>query len=110
MNLLRATVRKGQDWWQIKLLDLDIVADGENETAMLRQVEHSLIAEYHLALKYGKTPFLNILLACPTEVSRSWEDGGKNLRTLSLPDEVRQALSAVFREPKISQFAIMKAA
>jgi len=108
MNLLRAHVRSEDGWWEIKLLDLDVVADGPTEAEMLEQVEHALIAEYHLALKRGKTPFLNILLAVPTEVRRAWDDGDKSLRVLNLPDDVRQALSAAFRTPTIDDFAIEK--
>ncbi len=107
MNLLRATVRNKGGWWEIRLLDLNIVADGDSEQAMLRDLEFSLTAEYRLALKYNKTPFVSLYNKdCPEEVSKAWEDGGKNLRTLNLPDDVRQALSAVFRRPDIAQFAV----
>lgn len=107
MNLLRAKVKDGPDWWEAKLLDLDIAADGASEDEMLRQVEYALVAEYHLALKYGQTPFVKIFTKdCPEEVRKSWEDGSKNLRTLNLPDVVRQALAAVFRRPSLGHFEL----
>ena len=106
MSLLRATVRKSGDWWEAKLLDLNIVADGDSEEALLHDLEHTLVAEYHLALKHGQTPFMNVLIACPREVADAWETDNKRLRTLNLPGEVRQALSAVFHRPNISQFTV----
>jgi len=76
MNILRAAVRSSKDqaWWEVRLLDLNVRADGENEAEMLRQLEHALIAEYHLALKFGKTPFVDLLLAVPSESASRWED------------------------------------
>ena len=106
MSLLRATVRSKKDWWEAKLLDLNIVVDGESETALLRQLEHTLTAEYHLAIRFGQTPFVNLLLNCPDEVANAWEDDNKRLRTLNLPSDVRLALSTVFRKPKISEFKL----
>jgi hypothetical protein len=96
-NILRARVTKGQKWWEIKLLDLDIVADGKDEADMLRTLEHELVAEFHLAIKFNKTPFVDLVKTCPDDVAKSWQDGGQNLRRLTLPDDVRRALAAVFR-------------
>lgn len=106
MSLLRATVRRARDWWELKLLDLDIVADGATEGEMLRELEHALVAEYHLALRAERTPFVDRLIACPIDLERAWEEGDKNLRMLNLPLEVRQALSAVFHKRRISQFHV----
>lgn len=106
MGILRANVRTERGWWEIRLLDLDIVADGATEQDMLRQLEHSMTAEYHLALKHGQTPFVKRLLACPKDVSESWQQDDKKFRLLELPSEVRQALSAVFQLPNISTFRI----
>lgn len=106
MNLLRAQVHRTEDWWEMKLLDLDLVADGDSEDAMLRDLEHTLIAEYHIALKFGQTPFVKLFKGCPPEVSKSWEDGGKKLRTLNLPTEVSMALSAVFHAPRLGSFEV----
>lgn len=36
MRLLRANVRKTSKWWELKLLDFDIMADGESEAAIQR--------------------------------------------------------------------------
>ena len=100
MNLLRARVRTTDDgWWELVLLDLDIVADGDSENAMLRDLEHTLVAEYHLAVWAKETPFVRLFRGCPAGVSEAWEDGGKALRHLRLPTEVRQALAGVFRVP-----------
>jgi hypothetical protein len=108
MNLLRAHVRRTDGWWELKLLDLDIVADGATEDEMLQHLEHALTAEYHLARKFGRTPFVNILLAVPTGNRRPAQPTGTSLRPLTLPDEVRQALAAAFRRPSMDAFAIEK--
>jgi hypothetical protein len=106
MNLLRAKVKNKNDWWELALLDLAIVADGASEDAMLRDLEHSLIVDYHLALKANQTPFVRLFRGCPAEVSRSWIDGGKNFRALNLPQDVSMSLGAVFRAPNIAQFTV----
>lgn len=106
MNILRARGGEKNGWWEMELLDLDIVADGESEHAMLRDLEHTLTAEYHLAIQASETPFVKLFKGCPMEVSRTWEDGGKSLRQLNLPPDVRQALAAVFRIPKIPEFGV----
>lgn len=107
MNLLRATVNQKDGWWELRLLDLDIVADGDSEDAMLRDLEHSLISEYHLAVRFGETPFVRLFRGCPAEVSQAWEEDNKQLRTLNLTSEVRQALAAVFRSPLLSDFKVV---
>lgn len=105
MNLLRATVKQTDSLWELALLDLDVVAEGDSEDSMLRDLEHTLAAEYHVALNLGKTPFLDLMSDdCPEEVRRSWEDGGKKFRVLNLRPEVRAALAAAFRSPKIEGF------
>ena len=106
MGLLRASVKNTPDWWEARLLDLDIFADGENEDKMLHELEHALVAHYYIALEHGRTPFVDLLVSCPRDVSQSWESGDKKLRSLNLPDEVRQALSAVFRSPTIADFKL----
>jgi hypothetical protein len=110
MSLLRAQVRIKKGWWEICLLDLDIRADGESEDAMLRQVEHALIAEYHLAKTFGETPFVKFVKAVPVEVQKAWENGGTKLRALNLPEEVSLALSMIFRQPKLTEFSVDVAA
>lgn len=110
MNMLRAHIRVLNGWWEVKLLDLDITADGASEAEMLRQLEHSLVTEYHLAVKAGRTPFLDVLLAIPTDVQRSWEGGATNAEALNLPADVGMALAAALRAPKISSFALDRAA
>lgn len=106
MGLLRATARMDRGWWEIKLLDLAVAADGDSETAMLKQLEHALVAEYLLAKELGQTPFVKLLLACPKEVHEAWTDDTKKFRTLSLPEEVRCALSAVFRLEQVAEFRV----
>jgi len=106
MNLLRAAVRNNETRWEARLLDLAIAADGETEAAMLKDLEHSLTAECYLARKYGRTPFMNIRMAVPTEVAQSWADGGKTLRGLNLSDDVRQALAAALNTPSVSPFTV----
>lgn len=106
MNLLRAQVRTTDGWWELALLDLDIVADGGSEDEMLRDVEHALISEYHLALRAGETPFVKLFRGCPAEVSRAWESNDKALRFLKLPPEVKMALAAVFHAPSLCEFKV----
>jgi hypothetical protein len=108
MNLLRAHVRCTDGWWEIKLLDLDIVADGATEAEMLEHLEHALTAEYHLARKLKRTPFVSIMLAVPTDIRRPAAAPGASVRPLTLPDEVRQALAAAFRRPSPDDFAVEK--
>jgi hypothetical protein len=110
MNLLRASVHQRAGWCEFQLLDLDIIADGADEDAAVRELEHALIAEYHLAIKYGHTPFVKLLTAVPTEVQDSWENGNKGFRELQLPPEVALALSAVFHVPNLSAFRLKKVA
>lgn len=108
MTLLRATVRTSPDWLEMKLLDIRIVADGPTEEAVLEELEYRLVAEYELALHYGETPFMNLIDPnCPEEVSRAWEDDGKKFRSLDLPNEVRAALAAAFKQPKLSTYQVL---
>lgn len=107
MNLIRATLSTKDGWREMRLLDLDIVVGGVDVEEILRQVEHALVSEYALAVSIGKTPFVEIFNAeCPDDVRRAWEEDHKQFRQLNLPQEVRLALAAVFREPKIGQFRI----
>ncbi len=107
MSLLRAKVRQSKDgWWEMALLDLNIVADGDSEDSMLRDLEHSLVVEYRLAMKNGEAPFARLFQGCPEEVSRSWKDGGKTLRHLALPFDVRRALAAIFRQATVPEFTV----
>jgi hypothetical protein len=109
MNLLRAHIRAAQDWWEVRLLDLDIVADGATEAEMIQQLEHALVSEYHLALKAGRTPFLNVLLAVPTGAQGA-RAGADALRVLKLPQEVAIALAGALRAPQIGDFALDRSA
>lgn len=106
MNMLRAGVRNKGDRWEVRLLDLAIAADGDSETSMLRDLEYALTAEYHLAVKYGRTPFRNIVVARHSEVSKSWTGGGVDLRALKIPAEVSQALASALGTENISQFRL----
>lgn len=110
MNLLRARVHHDEKrgWWELRLIDLAVVADGCSETEMLKQLEHALISEYRLAIKFGKTPFVNLFRGAPEDVCRAWQDGDKQLRSLDLPEEVSQALAAVFRAPQLVPFGLQK--
>ncbi len=107
MNLLRARVSNSGGWWELHLLDLAIMADGASEDEVLRGLEHALMAEYQLALKYKKVPFVELFRECPDFVRASWEnDDGKKHRQLDLPDEVRLAIAAVFRLPTNAPFEV----
>lgn len=109
-NILRATVRTNEPtgWWEVRLLDLKIGADGATEAEMLRQLEYALTAEYHLALEAGKTPFVELLNDPTMEKCQLWDEDDKSFRSLNLPEGVRVALSMVFRRPQLSQFQIVE--
>lgn len=106
MNLLRAQARQKDGWMEMRLLDLDIVADGPSEDAVLRDLEHTLIGEYLLAIHMDQTPFVKLFRGCPPDVSKSWHDGDKKMKQLNLPMEVRMALAAVFMNPNFSEVAV----
>lgn len=89
----QSKVRDDGGWWEVMLMDLEIAADGESKEAMLRQLSYVITAEYHIAKANKQTPFANLIRNCPPEVRK---DGGKILRTLNLPDDVRSALAAAF--------------
>jgi hypothetical protein len=109
MNLLRSSVKTERGWWEISLLDLNIVADGPTETAMLRELEHQLVAEYHLAVKAGETPFVKLLSGDP-ETRAVWDESPeKQFRTLNLPKDVSLALSVIFRRPNLNGFHVKAA-
>jgi hypothetical protein len=106
MNLLRAQVRTRGGWWEIKLIDLNIVADGDSEEAMLHDLEYALTAEYHLAIKSGRIPFVNLCTSVPTAVAEAWKDDHKKFRRLDLPTEVSMALSAVLHHQTAAPIAV----
>lgn len=99
MNLLRAHVREYNGWWEVRLLDLDIMADGASEDEVLRQLEHSLTVEYHLARKAGQEPFVRLLLSPPGAPAdpAGEETGAGKVRPLRIPAEVGAALAAAIR-------------
>src|SRR5262249_7748542 len=105
-NVLRANVRSTKDWWELQLLDLKIVADGATEAEMLKQLEHVLTMEYHLALKCGKAPFVNLLLTAPEELQKFWDQGGAKIGWLKLPPEVSQAIAVLFQRPTVAPFCV----
>lgn len=83
-------------WSELALLDLDIMADGKNEDALLRDLEDRLVSEYHLALKFGQTPFVGLLRTAP---DKTRDQFAARIVSLRLPPEVRLALADVFRVP-----------
>lgn len=108
MNLLRATVKKAPDWWEMTLLDLAVVVDGTGEDECLRQLEHFLIGEYHLAIRAGRTPFVGLKKGCDAATSQAFSDGSKKFGKLNLPDEVSLMLGAVLDRPKVQQFQVQE--
>ena len=110
MNILKAQVQRSSNgqWWEIQLLDLEIVADGKNEQEMLDELEYRLTVEYQLAVKNQETPFVKLIKGDPEKIS-TWVQGDKKLRQLKLPAEVSQALSAIFRAPNLLPFGTVAA-
>jgi hypothetical protein len=106
MGILRAKVCNKGGWWEAFLIDLAVAADGATEAEMIEQIKHALVGEYVLALRNGETPFVKLIRSVPKEVAQSWADDSKTLRSLNLPQEVKQALSAVFQWTRIADFSI----
>ena len=106
MNLLKAEARSSQNWWEIRLLELDVVADGATEQEMLSNLRHNLIAQYYLDLKRGKTPFVSIAHTSEKKSTCPEEEDTTRFRDLGLPDEVRKALAAVLRKPTTNDFKV----
>lgn len=107
MNLLKAEARSTGAWWEIRLLELDIVADGSTEAEMLDNLRHSLIAQYHLDIKMNKTPFVGLIRAKPLALSDAANSGSATrLRDLGLPDVVTQALALVLHKPTMGRFQV----
>ena len=101
MEIFRAVVWSCETWWELRLLDLSIMVDGETEDEMLRQLQHSLCVHYTWAVRNGLTPFMK-LKRTPTETEcAKWKGSGVSLRRLDLPEEVRVALSMAIGNPKI---------
>ena len=112
MSLLRAQVRKfdqgtPDEWWQMSLLDLDVVADGRNEDEVLRDVEHALFGEYELAVLHGRPPFIDRMREdCPQDVIDAWTNGNKIPAKLNLPQRVRVALAIAFKSASTVDFEV----
>lgn len=112
MNLLKAKVNKSDTWWELELLALEICADGATEHDMLRDLERTLVAEYHLAKQQKRTPFVDLL----TEEGKreaaeaQWCEGGKQFRQLNIPQEVSMALSAVLHAKQFDSVSVIQAA
>lgn len=49
-----AKVIASPGWIEAELLEWDVVADGADERAVVQQLEHSIVAEYHLAAAHGR--------------------------------------------------------
>lgn len=110
MYLLRAAVDSRDGWWELRLLDLDLVADGDSEEAMLKNLERTLTAEYHLAIAHNQAPFVRLFTGGQVTDDHACHEGDKTYRILNLPSQVAQALSVLFRTPSLSQFRVKTAA
>jgi hypothetical protein len=99
MNIFQAKVTSKDDWWELRLVDLNIVSDGSSEDEMLRQLEHALMAEYSLALRDRRTPFVG--LRKNNKPPQNSDGSGSCMRLLNLPDPVRTALSAALNLPSL---------
>jgi hypothetical protein len=106
MNPLRAAVTNREGWWEIRLLDFNIAADGASEGEMLEHIRNAIIDEYRLAIRRGRVPFVNIRLKAERKDCRHWNDNGKKLKHLDLPDDVRLALSSALEQELITDFGI----
>lgn len=101
-SILRASVKRhnigtAEEWWEMRLIDLAIVADGADEASVLEEIEHQLSCHYAMAHKLGRTPFIDLVHPeTPEEVCRRWESSDKKFKHLQLTDEVRQALADAF--------------
>lgn len=92
METLRAAVRVDKTgWWEVRLLDLAIQADGATEAEMLTELRANITFEYHMALRRGENPFESLVLARPTPIGRAVGDGTA-FRSLNLPQHIVHAL------------------
>lgn len=109
MNMLKAMVTEHKDgkWWELRLVELAIVADGATESEMLAQLEYLLTAEYELAVRHGKTPFVGLLREEKAADECKWDEhDDKALRKLNLPEQVRLALATALRRETVGQFQL----
>ena len=101
-SMLRASAKRydigtPDEWWEMRLLDLAIIADGRCETEVLQEVEHQLICRYAMDRKLNRVPFADIVHPdTPMEVRAKWGHSHKKFCHLQLPDEVRAALANAF--------------
>ena len=110
-NLLRANVTNTKDWWELRLLDLKVVADGATEAEMLQQLAYLLTAEYHIALKRNETPFVNIRRETPPiDLEEKWNEGGAKFGVLTLSVDVSNALAMVLGYKHLAPFRIAERA
>ncbi len=100
MNPIKAVGGHRNGWWEIELLELDVVADGESEEAMLDDLAHTLFGQYALAKMHQRTPFVNLLRNPSDPRPQRVPDAGDKLCRLNLPEEVSQALAAVLHAPQ----------
>jgi hypothetical protein len=92
MNLLRAKVFNNKSGWVIQLVDLDIMAEGHDESSMLKQLEYLLIAEVDVAPTYGMVPFARLVKTRREDRHPVLTDDSTNLRMLDLPEDVKEAI------------------
>lgn len=106
MNILRASVTSTKDWWELRLLDLNVVADGPTESDMLRDLTRTLTIEFHLARREGRTPFVDLRAKCAHVEVNKWNVDHKKNRDLGLSEDVKMALAAVLGRPTLNNFQV----
>ena len=110
MNILQANVKNTDRWWQCELLQLEIIVEGETEQQMIEELEHRLKAEYVIALRAGRTPFVDLYRERDAAKGADWDNDHKKARALNLPEDVRKALAGVTHMKRYAEIQVSIAA
>lgn len=88
---LRAFVAKSDSGIEAQLMELDIVVRGDSANHLLAELQHAIIASYHIARTVDETPFLKLLRDVPNE--QKWDDG-LQVGVFDLPEKIAESLAA----------------
>lgn len=92
---LRAFVAKSDSGIEAQLMELDIVVRGDSANHLLAELQHALIASYHIAKTLDETPFVKLLRDVSLPDERKWNDGlPKQVGVFDLPEEIAESLAA----------------
>lgn len=106
MQTLKANLVNHLDkWFEITLLELDIIADGDTKEHAIEELEFAITAEYHLARLKEQTPFVDLILPAINQEEEKTNEIGNF--PLSLPEEVKDCLAKALGLSCVEQFSVM---